>query len=105
MTIHLDGRITVSETLQPTETAKQVLDMMKGYWMSDIQATEIRELHTKIRELQARTERLRKASLNLVNLVEGVGSVRWAYNGFRFKDTEDWCEFYVAANRAKEAKP
>jgi hypothetical protein len=73
--------------------------------MSDIQATEIRELHTKIRELQARTERLRKASLNLVNLVEGVGSVRWAYNGFRFKDTEDWCEFYVAANRAKEAKP
>jgi len=105
MTIHLDGRITVSETLKPTETAKQVLDMMKQYWMSDIQATENRELHTKIRELQARTERLRKASLNLVNLVEGVGSVRWAYNGFRFKDTEDWCEFYVAANRAKEAKP
>jgi len=52
MTIHLDGRITVSETLQPTETAKQVLDMMKQYWMSDIQATKIRELQDRIEELE-----------------------------------------------------
>ena len=52
MTIHLDGRITVSETLKPTETAKQVLDMMKQYWMSDIQATKISELQDRIKELE-----------------------------------------------------
>jgi hypothetical protein len=30
MTIHTDGRITVSETAKPTETAKLVLDAMQG---------------------------------------------------------------------------
>lgn len=58
----------------------------------------------EVAALRQQIKRLREASCNLVNLVEGVGSVRWAYNGFRLKDTEEWCEFYVASNRAKEEK-
>ena len=40
---------------------------------------------------------------NLVEIVEGVRCVRWNNNGFRLKDTPEWCAFYVAFNKASAA--
>lgn len=43
---------------------------------------------------------LRRKCAALVEIVEGVTSVRWAHNAHRLKDTPEWAAFYVAANRA-----
>ncbi|MES2367368.1 MAG: hypothetical protein V4563_15940 [Pseudomonadota bacterium] len=37
---------------------------------------------------------------DLVNLIEGIQSVRWHYEGRRLKDTPQWAAFYVAVNKA-----
>jgi len=42
------------------------------------------------------------AANRLNEIVEGVTSVRWSFKNSRLKDTEEWCEFYVALNRANE---
>jgi hypothetical protein len=70
--------------------------------LCEAQATKIHKLNEQIKQLE-------EASSNLVNLVDGVGSVRagsvrFEHNGFRLKDTWEWCAFYVASNRAKEEK-
>ena len=52
MTIHADGRITVSEKLQPSETAARVLECMKTQWMDDAQSKQIRELRERIKRLE-----------------------------------------------------
>ena len=52
LTIHADGRITVSEKLQPSETAARVLECMKTQWMDDAQSKQIRELQERIKRLE-----------------------------------------------------
>jgi len=45
--------------------------------------------------LEQNQERLLKASEQLVQIVEGVRSQRWAReSGLRLKGTPEWCEFY-----------
>ena len=56
--IHADGRITVSEKLQPSETAARVLECMKTQWMEDSQSKQIRELQDRIKRLEEAGERL-----------------------------------------------
>ena len=50
--IHADGKITVSEKLQPSETAARVLECMKTQWMDDSQSKQIRELQASIKRLE-----------------------------------------------------
>lgn len=45
---------------------------------------------------------LRQKSADLIAIVEGIKSVRWAHNGRRLKDTPEWAAFYVSANKANE---
>jgi uncharacterized protein Yka (UPF0111/DUF47 family) len=52
LTIHADGRITVAEHLKPTETAAEVLQIMRDQWMSDVQCAKIRELQGRIKRLE-----------------------------------------------------
>ena len=52
LTIHADGRITVSEKLQPSETAARVLECIKTQWMEDSQSKQIRELQDLINRLE-----------------------------------------------------
>ena len=56
--IHADGRITVSEKLQPSETAARVLECMKTQWMEDSQSKQIRELRERINRLEELAEEL-----------------------------------------------
>ena len=56
--IHADGRITVSEKLQPSETAARVLACMKTQWMEDSQSKQIRELRERINRLEELAEEL-----------------------------------------------
>ena len=53
LTIHADGRITVGDKLKPDETAARVLECMKTQFLGDAQATKIRELHDRIKRLEA----------------------------------------------------
>ena len=50
--IHADGKITVSEKLQPSETAARVLECIKTQWMEDSQSKQIRELQDRIQRLE-----------------------------------------------------
>ena len=50
--IHADGKITVSEKLQPSETAARVLECIKTQWMEDSQSKQIRELQERIKRLE-----------------------------------------------------
>lgn len=43
-----------------------------------------------------RESKLVAAAKDLINIVEGLPSVRWAYEGRRLKDTKEWCVFYCA---------
>ena len=52
LTIHADGKITVSEKLQPSETAARVLECIKTQWMEDSQSKQIRELQERIKRLE-----------------------------------------------------
>jgi len=59
LTIHADGRITVSEDCKPTETAAEVLRIMRDQWLSDVQATKIREQQERIAQLETENDALR----------------------------------------------
>lgn len=56
-------------------------------------------------------EELEKLCLELIEIVEGVRSLRWSADGrgLRLKDTKEWAKFYVAVskfrNRAKLEQP
>ena len=52
LTIHADGRITVSEDLKPTETAAEVLKIMQDMWLSNQQVVKIKELQERIKQLE-----------------------------------------------------
>jgi hypothetical protein len=79
LTIHADGRITVAEHLSPTETAAEVLQIMREQWMADIQSKKIREQEDRIKRLEEAGDEMEK-----------------------------YCRDYYSSNRwykAKEAKP
>jgi len=84
LTIHNDGTITAAEHLKPTETAAEVLRIMRETWMADAQSI-------KIRDQQERIKRLEEAG---DALYEG-----WIGYGF----TKD--KHLAAWLKAKEAKP
>ena len=52
LTIHNDGTITAAEHLKPTETAAEVLRIMRETWMADAQSIKIRELRERIKRLE-----------------------------------------------------
>jgi hypothetical protein len=52
LTIHEDGRIEVSENLQPSETAALVLECMRTKWMADAQSIKIRDQQERIKRLE-----------------------------------------------------
>lgn len=52
LTIHADGRVTVSEYLKPTETAAEVLKIMQDIWLHDHQVVKIKELQERIKRLE-----------------------------------------------------
>jgi hypothetical protein len=58
LTIHADGRITAAEHLKPTETAAEVLRIMRETWMADAQSIKIRELRERINRLERLAEEL-----------------------------------------------
>ena len=43
-----------------------------------------------------------EAANNLNSIVEGIPSVRWAYDGRRLKDTKEWCAFYCALSSVND---
>ena len=82
LTIHEDGRIEVSENLQPSETAALVLECMRTKWMADAQSI-------KIRDQQERIKRLEEAGDALLNANN---------DDEEYKAIKHW-------NKSKEAKP
>jgi hypothetical protein len=53
---------------------------------------------------KAELKRLRNveaAAIDLIEIVEGIRGDRWAFNGFRLKDTPEWCVFYAALAQAR----
>ena len=58
MTIHPDGRVTVSDKFQPDEAAAKVVEAFKTRWMADVQATKIRELQSNVTQLENRLRAL-----------------------------------------------
>ncbi len=59
LTIHCDGQITVAEHLKPTETASEVLEILKSMNMADAQATKIREQQERITQLEQENDAMR----------------------------------------------
>ena len=82
LTIHSDGRITVAEHLKPTETAAEVLRIMREQWMADAQSIKIRDQQERIKRLEEAGDALCAAA---------------AFMGWHM-EIEKW-------NKSKEAKP
>jgi hypothetical protein len=100
LTIHSDGRITVAEHLKPTETAAEVLRIMRKTWMADAQATKIRELQSDVNELRELVEYLQ----DRIKLMKSTGDelLEWLKDG-----TISDSNYRLLANawqRAKENK-
>jgi hypothetical protein len=91
LTIHEDGRIEVSENLQPSETAALVLECMRTKWMADAQSIKIRYQQDRIKQLEE--------ALDTLTLVVGLTPV--AGNKDALQEAVDLAR---AALRAKEAK-
>ena len=70
LTIHADGKITVSEKLQPSETAARVLECIKTQWMEYSQSKQIRELQERIKRLEEAGDAL--ANTQTYDLLETV---------------------------------
>ena len=70
LTIHADGKITVSEKLQPSETAARVLECIKTQWMEYSQSKQIRELQERIKRLEDAGDAL--ANTQTYDLLETV---------------------------------
>lgn len=47
--------------------------------------------------------KLASAAHDLNQIVEGIISVRWAFDGKRLKDTPQWCAFYSALREFERA--
>jgi hypothetical protein len=92
LTIHADGRITVAEHLSPTETAAEVLQIMREQWMDDIQSKKIREQEERIKRLEEAGDKM-ETRLHLRKNI----SDQFVYKGDA-ESVENW-------HKAKEAKP
>ena len=82
LTIHNDGTITAAEHLKPTETAAEVLRIMRETWMDDAQSIKIRDQQERIKRLEEAGDALCAAA---------------AFMGWHM-EIEKW-------NKSKEAKP
>ncbi len=82
LTIHNDGTITEAEHLKPTETAAEVLRIMRKTWMADAQSIKIRDQQERIKRLEEAGDALCAAA---------------AFMGWHM-EIEKW-------RKAKEAKP
>ena len=71
MTIHPDGRVTVTDKLKPDEAAAKVVEAFKTQWMADVQCAKIRELQERISQLEQENDAMR-ADLLLWNKA-GIG--------------------------------
>ena len=93
LTIHNDGTITAAEHLKPTETAAEVLRIMRKTWMADAQSIKIRDQQEYIKRLEE--------ALSLIQptceCVHHSKKHRHAYN--------EPCPVVELICRAKEAKP
>lgn len=79
LTIHADGRITVSEDCKPTKTAAEVLRIMRDQWMADVQCAKIRELQSDVNELKELVEHLQ----DRIKLMKSTGDelLEWLKGG------------------------
>jgi len=75
LTIHADGRITVSENLKPTETAAEVLKIMQDMWLSNQQVVKIKGLQDKINNLIEAGNELRDCASRIGTVASGEASV------------------------------
>ena len=110
LTIHNDGTITAAEHLKPTETAAEVLRIMRETWMADAQSIKIRELRERIKRLE---EDLMDAKNKHAALVADV--VLYEDRGERIKRLEsvenshaavlNAIDNWIRQYKAKEAKP
>lgn len=73
MTIHPDGRVTVSDKLQPDEAAAKVVEALKTQWLADAQATKIRELQASLSEANERNDHLHDKIDGLYDLSDSIG--------------------------------
>lgn len=73
MTIHADGRVTVSDKLKPDETAARVLECMKTQFLADAQATKIRELQDRIKRLEEALDKTSKIGSKHIKQLEEAG--------------------------------
>lgn len=100
LTIHNDGTITAAEHLKPTETAAEVLRIIRETWMADAQSI-------KIRDQQERIKRLEKDSERLAWLLQTGLAWRGCYNDHWIEG--EWLYASESAieiiDKAKEAKP
>jgi len=88
LTIHADGRITVSEDCKPTETAAEVLRIMRDQWLSDVQCAKIRELQSDVTQLENRLRALwDKLEYERKHYMEQINRTESFIN--RFLDPED----------------
>ncbi len=88
LTIHSDGRITVAEHLQPSETAALVLECMRTKWMADAQSIKTRDQQERIKRLEEAGESVNDAIMSVQD-----------WNGTHVGDCLD------AWRKAKEANP
>ena len=100
MTIHPDGRVTVSDKFKPDDAAAKVVEAFKTQWMADVQATKIRELQSDVNELKELVEYLQ----DRIKLLKSTGDelLEWLKDG-----TISDSNYRLLANawqRAKENK-
>ena len=91
LTIHNDGTITTAEHLKPTETAAEVLRIMRETWMADAQSIKIRYQQERIKMLEEAGDAL----------CENSNPSRWdspADAARKLTEQSNW-------HKAKEAKP
>ena len=101
MTIHPDGRVTVSDKFQPDEAAAKVVEAFKTQWFADAQCAKIRELQSDVNELKELVEYLQ----DRIKLMKSTGDelLEWLKDG-----TISDSNYRLLANawqRAKENKP
>jgi len=82
LTIHPDGRVTVTDQLKPDEAAAKVVEAFKTQWMADTQATKIRELEAELQACKILIEELERSLSGWIK--------RYAeLNSSRFQDKPD----------------
>lgn len=103
LTIHADGRITVSEDCKPAETASEVLRIMRDQWLADIQCAKIRELQSNLNESNELIEHIRDKIKRLEEAGDELTRMVCRQDGYGiYQDEEDAVNSW---HKAKEAKP